>query len=430
MPDHPITADIVAPLGDVDATAAISARASRPSDFEAESRSMAKLVDILANRPEDLPQALVDAARTLTGADSAGITLERERQDNTIFEWIATTGEFSRYVKGTMPRNFSPCGSVVAKNEAMVMREPVKVFPYIESLHAPVREVLLVPFHREGKPIGTVWVVYHDDRTFDAEDMRIMRVLTNFAGAAMQSVALASYLREVDRHKDNFLALLAHEIRNPLGSISLAARVLSRAQGDVSGHQKTIDTIQKQTRQLSTLVDDITDVVSIRSGKLKLLRERTTAQEILSMALEVTAPLVEAKGQTMQVHAPPEPLVLDADARRMAQVLINLINNASKYTPSGGHIQVTASYDASGIVFEVTDTGQGISSGMLSRVFEMFMQVKPDHRPDYGGLGIGLALVRQIVELHDGVVAVSSPGLQQGSTFTISLPNPLAKSTR
>jgi signal transduction histidine kinase len=425
MTDHAILEDKVVSLGDVDVTATIAARSSRASDFEAESRSMAKLVEILANRPEELPQALAEAAMALTGADSAGVTLERDRQPGIIFEWIATAGEFARYAKGTMPRNFSPCGSVVAKNQAIVMREPVKVFPYIESLHAPVREVLLLPFHREGRPVGTVWVVNHDDRTFDAEDLRIVGVLTSFAGAAMQSVAHANHLQELDRNKDNFLAMLAHEIRNPLGSIGLAAKVLSLAQGEVSAQQKTIAIIQKQTKQLASLVEDITDVVSIRSGKLKLQTERTTAQDILSMALEVSAPVVEAKGLSLQVFAPPDPLVLEVDPPRLAQVLINLINNATKYTESGGHIQVTAASDAGGVVFEVVDTGKGISAEMLNRVFDMFMQVNTNHSPDYCGLGIGLALVRQIVELHGGVVGVSSPGLQQGSTFTVRLPKSL-----
>lgn len=136
--------------------------------------------------------------------------------------------------------------------------------------------------------------------------------------------------------------------------------------------------------------------------------------------------MVDAKGLSLQVFAPSDPLVLEVDPRRLAQVLINLINNATKYTESGGHIQVTAASDTGGVVFEVADTGKGIPAEMLNRVFDMFMQVSENPAPDYGGLGIGLALVRQIVELHGGVVAVSSPGLQQGSTFTVRLPKSLS----
>ena len=176
-------------LGEVDVSLHLASRPGFPADYEAESMAMAELVQVLATRPRDMAQALADAAMKLTGAASAGVSLVQDGAEP-VFRWIATAGEYGRYLNGTMPRHFSPCGAVLARNDAILMHEPVKAFPYMEELHLEAREVLLVPFFLAGVAVGTVWVVHHDHQQFDREDLRVLRVVTNFASAAMQATGL------------------------------------------------------------------------------------------------------------------------------------------------------------------------------------------------------------------------------------------------
>lgn len=177
-------------LGEVDVSAHLASRPGYPADYEAESIAIGELVEVLARCPQDMAQALADAAMRLTGAASAGVSIEQEADGVQVFRWIATAGEYSRYLNGTMPRDFSPCGRVVARSDAILMQDPIKAFPYIEALHAPAREVLLVPYFLDGIAVGTVWVVHHDHQQFDREDLRVLRVITNFASAAMRSSGL------------------------------------------------------------------------------------------------------------------------------------------------------------------------------------------------------------------------------------------------
>lgn len=184
-------------LGEVDVSRHLADRPGYPADYEAESTVMAELVHVLATRPAEMAQALADAAMRLTGAASAGLSLEQD-EGEPVFRWIATAGEFARYANKTMPRNFSPCGAVVARSDAILMHEPVKAFPYIDALHVPAREVLLVPFFQKGAAVGTVWVVHHDHQQFDREDLRVLRVITNFASAAMQLTTLRESTANVE----------------------------------------------------------------------------------------------------------------------------------------------------------------------------------------------------------------------------------------
>lgn len=178
-------------LGEVDVSTHLASRPGFPADYEAESMIMAELVQVLATRPREMAQALADAAMKLTGAASAGVSLEQNEAEP-VFRWIATAGEYGRYLNGTMPRNFSPCAAVLARSDAILMREPAKAFPYMQELHVQAREVLLVPFFQAGVAVGTVWVVHHDHQQFDREDLRLLRVVTNFASAAMQATGLIS----------------------------------------------------------------------------------------------------------------------------------------------------------------------------------------------------------------------------------------------
>jgi len=416
------------PLENVDITAQLHTRPARAPDHRAENEALAGLARTLAHQPEKMAQALADAALRLTGAHSAGLSLQQKKGDEPIFRWVATAGAFAKYAEGTMPRFFSPCGTVVERDAAILMHRPVQAYPSISQLDRPCEEVLLVPFRQEGAPVGTVWVVSHDGgKRFDAEDARIVTALTLFAEATFQTLARIEDLREADRRKDRFLAMLAHELRNPLAPVKLAVQVLRRlGVGTDPRALRSLDVVETQATQLAALVDDITDVTSIRTGKLSLRSEQTTVQEIVARAMEVAAPAVNARRHSIEVQVPDQPAPLQGDVMRLTQVLVNLVNNAAKYTTEGGSIRVSAAASPAGVEIRVRDNGVGIAPELTSRIFDMYMQVPLERRSGYSGLGIGLALVKQLVEMHGGQVQASSAGANLGSEFCVRLPSPAA----
>ncbi|AEG92139.1 candidate histidine kinase, hybrid [Ramlibacter tataouinensis TTB310] len=228
-------------------------------------------------------------------------------------------------------------------------------------------------------------------------------------------------LREQDRHKDEFLAVLAHELRNPLAPIRTGLSLLHRP-GPPEAQDKTLHMMERQLGHMVRLVDDLMDISRISTGKVQLRTERTDVRDAVETALESCRPLIEASGHGLQVSLSPEPLCVEADRTRLSQVIGNLINNAAKYTPEGGRIELAASSRDGQVVVSVSDNGAGIAPDMLPKVFDMFSQESRNLQRAQGGLGIGLALVKQLVEMHGGTVVAHSAGLGHGSTFTLALP--------
>ena len=229
-------------------------------------------------------------------------------------------------------------------------------------------------------------------------------------------------LSEADRRKDEFLAVLAHELRNPLAPIRTAIQYLRLKGPPDAALQNARDIIDRQVRHLIRLVDDLLDISRISSGKISLQKERVSLALIVTDAIEASRPLIESQNHQLTVTLPAEPVYLDADLTRLAQVLQNLLNNAARYTPPGGKIALHAEFDGQQVVIRVTDTGIGIPRDMLSHVFDLFTQVDRSIERSTGGLGIGLTLVQRLVELHGGNVEARSNGLNQGSEFIVCLP--------
>ncbi len=229
-------------------------------------------------------------------------------------------------------------------------------------------------------------------------------------------------LRDADRRKDEFLAILAHELRNPLAPIRNAVQLL-RLDGDQSAtREQAFSMMERQLGQMVRLVDDLMDVSRITQNKLVLRKERVELAAVLRSAVESARPLIEANGHELVVTLPPQPVYLDGDLTRLAQVFANLLNNAAKYTEPGGRIRLTGEVDGNEVVVKVRDNGVGIPPDMLPRVFEMFTQVDRSLERSQGGLGIGLSLVRGLVQMHGGTIAVCSDGPGRGSEFTVRLP--------
>ncbi|HYW31192.1 MAG TPA: PAS domain-containing sensor histidine kinase [Gemmatimonas sp.] len=229
-------------------------------------------------------------------------------------------------------------------------------------------------------------------------------------------------LREADRRKDEFLATLAHELRNPLAPVMNALAILKRAGDDTALAEQASAMMERQLRQMVRLIDDLMDVSRITRNALELRVSRIELTPVLHHALEACGPMIEEAGHHLDVVLPEEPVCLDGDAARLAQVFGNLLVNACKYTERGGHIRVTATVRDDQVVVEVHDTGMGIPPDMLGAVFEPFAQVDRSLERTHGGLGIGLSLVKQLVTLHNGSVSAHSDGAGHGSTFTVCLP--------
>jgi signal transduction histidine kinase len=229
-------------------------------------------------------------------------------------------------------------------------------------------------------------------------------------------------LRDQDRRKDEFLATLAHELRNPLAPLRNALQILKMPRVDPDTVERSRAMMERQVQQLVRLVDDLLDVSRVMRGKVVLRTEAVELAAVVARAVETAQPLVEAQRHELTVEVPDEPLPLQADAVRLAQVVGNLLTNAAKYTEPGGRIRLTARRHGNEAVLRVRDSGIGIAADMLPKVFELFVQADHAATRAQGGLGIGLTLVKNLVAMHGGSVTADSPGLGQGSEFTVRLP--------
>lgn len=228
--------------------------------------------------------------------------------------------------------------------------------------------------------------------------------------------------RDADRRKDEFLATLAHELRNPLAPIRQAA-LISKAPGATDAQKRwSHDVIDRQVQHMSLLLDDLLDISRVTRGTLALRMQPTDLATVIEAAVETACPTIDSKRHALTVDVPPEPIRFVADPMRVAQVLSNLLTNAAKYTDPEGQIHVTAQCDGEQVVIRVKDSGIGISAAALPRVFNMFSQVHSTTDRSEGGLGIGLALAQGLIELHGGTIEAKSAGLGCGSEFTVRLP--------
>ena len=229
-------------------------------------------------------------------------------------------------------------------------------------------------------------------------------------------------LRMADRKKDEFLATLAHELRNPLAPLRSGLELMEVLEGQPDKMREVRQTMLRQTEQLVVLVDELLDISRLTRGTYTLRKSSVKLQTVLSDAVALSRPLLKAAGQPLKLSILNEDVFLNADSHRLVQVFGNLLNNASKYSPPGDEIHLTAALDGSDIVVSISDRGLGVAPEMQETIFEMFAQVRRPKRDGYGGLGVGLTLVKALVEMHSGRVMVQSEGLGCGSTFTVRLP--------
>jgi PAS domain S-box-containing protein len=281
--------------------------------------------------------------------------------------------------------------------------------------------------NRAGRVIGAISVHFPEPRRPTRLEVQLAEMCARYAADTIEAARAQSALRDADRRKDEFLATLAHELRNPLAPIHSGLQLLSLAPPGSAAAEQARRIMERQTRHLVRLVDDLLEVARIRTGKLDIRREPVELAAVLGSAVEASRPLIEAAGHALTIDLPPEPVLLDADPVRLAQVMANLLNNAAKYTDPGGAIGLAARREGGEVHVSVRDNGVGIEPAMLERVFDLFVQSGAARPRVQGGLGIGLTLARTLVELHGGTIEARSAGRCKGSEFTVRLPVPCTR---
>ncbi len=282
-----------------------------------------------------------------------------------------------------------------------------------------VRANLAIPVLKSGR-LTTILSIQDDaPRHWTPAEVVMASDVAERTWAAAEN---ARALRDASRRKDEFLAMLAHELRNPLAPISVAAQMLARQQLDPASLRKTGEVIGRQVRHMTGLIDDLLDVSRVTRGLVRLEESPQDMRHVITHALEQLRPLLESQRHELSLSLPDEPAMVCGDAKRLVQIFSNLINNAAKYTPPGGHVDVCIALRPHDVKVQVQDNGMGIPKELQPRIFELFAQGERTRDRSQGGLGIGLALVKSLVELHRGTVTCFSEGVGRGTLFTVTLP--------
>jgi len=259
-------------------------------------------------------------------------------------------------------------------------------------------------------------------RARKATDDEIGELVDSFNAMLAEAGRRAQALREADRRKDEFLATLAHELRNPLAPLRNALEILRMPDASPAMRDKAREMMERQLAQMVRLVDDLLDVSRITTGKLGIRKAPLEVQAAIRDGIEMVRPYVESRGHTLEVELPSQPLCVDGDRTRLGQVFANLVHNAAKYTERGGRITVSLAQEGRDAVARVRDNGIGLARESLASIFDMFVQVNHSLEREQGGLGVGLTLSRQLVTLHGGTLSAASEGAGRGSEFVVRLP--------
>lgn len=408
------------------------AHSGRPVRFEAQARALQRWFDVNAFRighPSDRRVALLFS--DITGRKHTETALRRNEER---LRLALVTGRLGSWQLDLLTMEFT-CTALCKSHYGL---SPDASLAYArlwsELVHPDDRDAMqgalraAIEHHRDYEaeyrvvwPDGSVhWLVARGRAAYDAAGHA-----TALAGVTLDVTErhqTEEALRDADRRKDEFIATLAHELRNPLAPLRHCLHILQMESAGAVDAPRLHAMMDRQVRHLVRLVDDLLEVSRISRGKIELRRERVDLAQVIEHAIETSRPLIDAGRHALELDPAPTSLLLDADPVRLAQVFANLLNNAAKYTPHGGRIEVDASAEGAFAVVRVRDNGVGIPPEMLPRVFDMFSQV--DHTIDQaqGGLGIGLTLVRSLVELHGGTVSAQSAGRGDGAEFVVRLP--------
>ncbi len=376
-------------------------------------------------------QVVTDRARELLGAHLAVTSMTVDLNWSQAITAVSLSDKYAAWRSyDELPDGTGIYALVCGSNRAMRLTQDELVshpafrgFGKAAERHPRLRGWLAVPL--VGKGGGNLGLLQLSDKyegEFTAEDEAVAAQLAAVAAVAVENHGLYRELQEAARRKDEFLATLSHELRNPLAPLRNSVRVLGLHAPAEPQVRWARDVIERQVEQMARLVDDLLDVSRTSRGKVVLRKEVVDLAAVVGRAVETTRPLIEERRHELTVSLPPGPAPLEADPTRLEQVLGNLLNNAAKYTEPGGRVWLTAEREPGGIVIRVGDTGIGMTPDFVARAFDMFSQAEQGRDHAGGGLGIGLSLVRSLVAMHGGTVTARSAGPSQGSEFTVRLP--------
>ena len=440
------------PLNSIIITDSLRERPARAQDDAAINNALVNLSQVVANHPERVLQELADSALVLCRAHSTGISLLEEDGGATIFRWRAVAGEYAPYYLGTMPREFSPCGTVLDSDSTLLMRLPERYYTYMVEVTPAVSEVLLVPFHVNGESVGTIWAISHDqERQFDSEDLRALSTLGEFAAVAYQLVSslnslkrtrgdleasnrelvqrnadLTASVRERERAEallksannelEQFALAASHDLREPLRTVGAFSQLLERhLQGklDQAGH----DLLQKIIGGASSMGSMLENLLDYARAGLSSPHAYLSTEDVFEAALE------NLRGMTndvdMAIERDPLPQ-LEGDRTQLILLFQNLLANAIKYRHPDRQLQIQVAVDRQDKMWliSVKDNGQGFAQEFSQQIFARFARL---HDSSIPGRGMGLSLCRKIVERHGGTIwAKSQPNI--GSEFHFTLP--------
>jgi len=377
---------------------------------------------------ETLLSEILAAAAKLTGTDKGNIQFYDPATDR--LRIIVHQGLSRRFVAHFADDGWdASCGAAARKIERVII-EDVKQLPGLEGnagldviLGDGIRGIQCTPMiSRDGRLVGMLNNHFDTKHRPDDRTLNWLDVLARMAADFVERSQAEQALRAADRHKDEFLAMLAHELRNPLAPIRNAVHILRRADSDNQKTQPTLEMLDRQVKQMVRLVDDLLDVSRVSRGKIELRKERIELIDVVNRAVESTRSMIQSMEHELTVTVPAQSIYVDADLARLVQVVGNLLNNACKFMDKGGRISVTLERDETQAVIRVRDRGVGIAPGEVQRIFEIFTQLDTSRQRSVGGLGVGLTLVKSLVEMHGGVVEAHSEGPGHGSEFVIRLP--------
>ena len=376
-------------------------------------------------------QAVSDAAADIIGAHMVTIAMTGDHSWAKVIQSVSLSDKYAAWrTFDERPTGAGIYSEVCRTNRPMrltsaeLVAHPLfRAFGGAAGRHPPLSGWLCVPLiGRDGRNLGALHLSDKFAGDFTADDEAMGLQLATIAAAAMENCAAYQQLREADHRKDEFLAVLAHELRNPLAPILTAAGVLRMAETHDPHVQRVSDVLERQGKQLTRLIDDLLDASRIGRGKITLVKETVELAVVVERVMDAVRPAIDDRHLELTVSLPPEPFTLDVDIARMTQILSNLLLNAVKYTEPGGCIWITAVGERNEVVVSIRDTGLGMSDEFIARAFDMFTQAEHGQSYARGGLGIGLSLVRSLVEMHGGTVAARSDGLHKGSEFIVRLP--------
>jgi signal transduction histidine kinase len=406
-----------------------------PVELHQTVRQLARLVEVSVTLnstldPHQLLRYIIQVAADLLGCEATSILLYDEKRGELIFT-AASGSDPDKLADIPVPIGNSIAGTIFTSNKPLVIndveKDPRHYSQVGEQIQFRPRSLLGVPMRIQDRVTGVLEALNKRDGEFNDADVNILSVIASQAAVAIHNAQLVRALQEaneelrrVDKIKSDFLAIASHELRTPLGVIlGYATFLQEEAQGEMSDHASAV---LNSALKMRTLLEDMTNMNMLQMGAAKLALQSVAAQEIIQTACRDAAPTAEAKGQTLNIHLPIKELRIEADPEKLELVLENLLNNAVRFTPNGGTINVSAKTYRREVWIEVQDSGVGIPAEEIEHIFEQFYQVEDHMTRHYGGLGLGLAIARGIVELHGGRIWVESAGKDQGSTFKIAIP--------